>query len=269
VGKWKLASRTVHGTRATLRMSIPALLVSFGACVDSPNIPSERAEVPEGVSPYILPGVTGTACKTNYIDDGAGGCIYAPEADDTGTGSGGGTTGSPGTETQPGGTTSPTEEEEEDAIALTRVERDICPGCGERNPTPKERESIIAAMALVQCESMREVLQDRLSSMQVFTEQPSDLADPSNPDKVMGTHANGVIYIWAGMWRRDAQGNPIYDAQGRMILRNRSQFVKDVLVHEAAHAYWCYYQGYFDGSRTHHDKWRQTMSECGYPGTTG
>ncbi|HZG42645.1 MAG TPA: hypothetical protein VEY93_06755, partial [Longimicrobium sp.] len=67
----------------------------------------------------------------------------------------------------------------------------------------------------------------------------------NSPYKQMGVHVNGTIYFWAGMWRRDANQNLILDPQGNAIPRNMEQFV-ETLVHEAAHAWWSYYQGYTD-----------------------
>jgi hypothetical protein len=63
------------------------------------------------------------------------------------------------------------------------------------------------------------------------------------------------------------------DPQGNAIPRNMEQFV-ETLVHEAAHAWWSYYQGYTDhlnpgGGGTHHSQWQATMEECGYPNATG
>jgi len=169
---------------------------------------------------------------------------------------GGGNTGGPGAD-------------DEDPLLTNNEIDDYCPGCGERPLDPKMVQSVRNAIDHVQCQSMRQVLQERLPYMKVFTQQPAEYADPADPNKVMGVHADGVIYIWEGMWRHDAQGNLVYDAYGNLVLRSLSQFVKDVLTHEAAHAYWSYYEHYFDGVSTHHDKWQQTMAECGYPGTTG
>ncbi|HET7234777.1 MAG TPA: hypothetical protein VFJ16_32485 [Longimicrobium sp.] len=144
-----------------------------------------------------------------------------------------------------------------------------CPGCGERPLEPKMVESVRAAIDRVQCPLIRDVLLERLPYMVVFTEQP-DQYDNQGPWKLMGTHVAGVIYIWEGMWKHDTQGNLMYDEHGNLILRNTDQFVKDVLVHEGAHAYWSYYQNYFaPGEGVHHSKWRETMAQCGYPGTTG
>ncbi|HEX8674004.1 MAG TPA: hypothetical protein VF710_19050 [Longimicrobium sp.] len=120
----------------------------------------------------------------------------------------------------------------------------------------KQQETINEAIGKVRCESMKAVLQERLPYMKVFTEQPAHLQGPGPKD--LGYHADGVIYIYEGLWKNDAAGNPT-------VVRDWDQFVK-VLVHEAAHAYWSYYQGYWDPSGTHHDQWDATMAECGYPG---
>jgi hypothetical protein len=129
-----------------------------------------------------------------------------------------------------------------------------CPQCGEKDPSERQAQTIREAIEKVKCPSMKSVLQDRLPSMQVFTQQPAHLQGPGPKD--LGYHANGVIYIYEGLWRNDAAGNPT-------IVRSWDQFVQ-VLVHEAAHAYWSYYQQYFSRSGTHHDQWKATMAECGY-----
>lgn len=93
-------------TRATLRFAMIGLLAALGACAESPSLlPEEMA--PDGPSSVMLPGVTGTACRTNYIDDGAGGCIYAPQVDDESGGTGGTTTPTGTTGGSSGGGTTP------------------------------------------------------------------------------------------------------------------------------------------------------------------
>jgi hypothetical protein len=130
-----------------------------------------------------------------------------------------------------------------------------CPQCGEKDALVKQQETINEAIGKVRCESMQAVLRERLPYMKVFTEQPAHLQGPGRKD--LGYHADGVIYVYEGLWKNDAEGNPT-------IVRDWDQLVK-VLVHEAAHAYWSYYQGYWDRSGTHHDRWDATMAECGYP----
>lgn len=94
-------------TRATLRVAAIGIVAVLGACADGPNLPSE-ADPPllvPGPAPYVYPieGVTGTACRAGYIDDGGGGCIYAPVPEDDWGSSGGGATTTGGTSGASGG----------------------------------------------------------------------------------------------------------------------------------------------------------------------
>jgi hypothetical protein len=180
-------------------------------------------------------------------DCGTPGCPgYEGDGDNYGGGGSGGGTGgwgggSGGNDGEP---LIPTEEETDGN----------CPQCGEKPPSAKQDSAIRDAIEKVPCASMKSVLQERLPYLQVFTQQPAHLQGTGRAD--LGYHANGVIYVYEGLWKNDASGNPT-------ILRSPAQLIQ-VLVHEAAHAYWSYYMQYFNGSTTHHDRWKETMAECGY-----
>ncbi|HEX8450470.1 MAG TPA: hypothetical protein VF647_00165 [Longimicrobium sp.] len=144
---------------------------------------------------------------------------------------------------------------EEAPFVPTEEETDgNCPYCGEKQPLAKQDSAMREAIGRVKCESMKSVLQERLPYIQVFTQQPAHLQGTDQAD--LGYHANGVIYIYEGLFKNDADGNPT-------VVRDWNQFVQ-VLVHEAAHAYWSYYQQYSSGTGTHHERWKATMAECGY-----
>jgi hypothetical protein len=143
-----------------------------------------------------------------------------------------------------------------------------CPHCGELPLTEDMEESVIRAIDHVQCPSVRDLLTERLSYMVYFTQQPDQFDNPG-PRKLQMQHINGAVYIWDGMWSHDPQGNLRYDSQGRLIYRDTSQFVKDI-VHEGAHMLlWSQGHVYDSPLGVHDSAWREIRAQCGYPGTTG
>jgi hypothetical protein len=115
--------------------------------------------------------------------------------------SGGG--GWPGTGGGGGGTDGNGGSGSDEAYIGTEEETDgNCPRCGEKAPTAQQDSAIREAIEKVQCESMKGVLQERLPYLKVFTEQPAHLQGPGPKD--LGYHANGVIYIYEGLWKNDA-----------------------------------------------------------------
>jgi|GEM_PF-5974605 hypothetical protein len=134
----------------------------------------------------------------------------------------------------------------------------LCPNCGEKNASDKQRAAVMNIAATIPCASMRNLASQVLasnSSFQVFTPWVGEV----------GWHSNGVIYINEEMFKADAEGD-------LAVVRSPAQ-MRMTLVHELAHYYWTYQQGYVNMAPlgtaesqrgSHHSNWQATMDECGY-----
>lgn len=134
---------------------------------------------------------------------------------------------------------------------------DKCPNCGEKDMSTKQRAALVNLAHSIPCASMRGLAEQLLSSnstSKVFTTWGGNL----------GVHADGVIYIYEGMFKPDGAGD-------LAAVRSPSQ-LRRTITHEVAHYYWStimHYEGHLDPSNpdfgdVHHSRWDSTMSECGY-----